>query len=43
MGTGIEQGGALAYHGNVDAFAHQSIGWHLWQVSTAKKPAVLGL
>ena len=32
MGTGVGQVGASAYHGNVDAPAHQSLGWHLWQV-----------
>ena len=29
----------LAYHGNMDAPAHQSLGWHLWQVPTTQKPA----
>ena len=30
MGTGVAQVGALAYHGKLDAPAHQSLGWHLW-------------
>ena len=37
MGTGVEQVGALAYHGTMDAPAHQSLGWHLWQVPTTQK------
>ena len=32
MGTGVGQGGASAYHGKLDAPAHQSLGWHPWQV-----------
>ena len=32
MGTGVGQVGSLAYHGDVDDPAHQSLGWCLWQV-----------
>ena len=35
MGTGVEQVGS--YDGNMDAPAHQSLGWHLWQVPTTQK------
>ena len=31
-GTGVGQVGSLAYHGDVDDPAHQSLGWCLWQV-----------
>ena len=34
MGTGVGQVGASAYHGKLDTPAHQSLRWHLWQVST---------
>ena len=27
----------------MDAPAHQSLGWHLWQVLASEKPRVLGL
>ena len=37
MGTGVGQVGALAYHGNMNTLAHQSQGWHLWQVLAAPK------
>ena len=37
MGTEVDQVGALACHGNMDALAHQSLGWHLWQVPTTQK------
>ena len=43
MGTGVGQAGASAHHGNMDAPAHQSPGWHLWQVSAAPRPPPLGL
>ena len=40
MDIGVEQVGALAYQGNMDAPAHQSLGWDLWQVPTTQKPPV---
>ena len=43
MGTGVGQIGALAYHGEIDAPAHQSLGWHLWQVPATPKPTWPGL
>ena len=42
MGTGVGQAYASAYCGNMDASAHQSLGWHLWQVPATPKPPLLG-
>jgi len=42
MGIGVGQVGTLAYYGNMDTPAHQSLGLHLWQVSTTPKPPTLG-
>ena len=39
MGTGVGQGLALAYHGDMDDPAHQSLGWCLWQAPVT--PATL--
>ena len=40
-GTGVGQVSDLAYHGTMDAPAHQS--WHLWQVPATPKPPPFGL
>ena len=40
---GVGQVSASAYHGRMDAPAHQSLGWHLWQVTATPKPPPLGL
>ena len=40
---GVGQAYALAYFGKLDAPAHQSLGWHLWQVPATPQPPCSGL